>query len=713
MLIRLTPQAPHPTVLFTIAFNNLPETLPSPLSWANQLNCLAADELDVPTSHHCLDKAACIPSLLESITFDLITMTASCSFVDGVSAEWPLFDPVCLKALHGVVNDVSMSALEAERERFREKEEEQQRLLDLMTPPPSPLKPKGHKKQRSLLMTMIASLVPLGRQSLAPTLPTSAPPSPPPSPRPTTSSFASFPPPSQGPDARTLRRRARSTLVDTFRRYILPELTRHFPRAGYYAWIVQSTLRRASMRANALIEKSGGHIPDLARPRRGDWIEFGQDPFLDTTTACTPSSLYDDDDDDTDTDGSSVHTPSSSHFNTMTSTYTSQFASSSQPSTPYNRPPSSHSLPMYTPRPTLSPQEVEEYHILSNLIARLQHLFIAVQSQNTHIENDNAHHEAMLEIRSRRRAWLNRNLVGSARCSSRTIGLSMPFRSSPLAQSSWTCEEYDLVMTPVNLDAFMEDRKLEPDYESRLSEGVSRLRLSDGPKLFPVLEESEGDYEDEQAFVSREFGMEFGVDLEAQRSPQIGESGDMEVGSEGLQVEFDTPHIRPRLRTSSMMAHRRRFDDLPTSDEFPSSPSSSCSSLLSTPPPSPPALMSSPPMQLDSSSLLCQPLKRTSVEMTDSTMTTDLERSQIYSDMDVDMGVYEFGNMKHPQDQEFTLGMDLPLRIPIPVRGRKQQQQLQHIREPRPLPSYGMPTDEDEWDMNSSGLGDSLAVECR
>lgn len=156
MLIRLTPQAPHPTVLFTIAFNNLPETLPSPLSWANQLNCLAADELDVPTSHHCLDKAACIPSLLESITFDLTTMTASCSFVDGVTAEWPLFDPGCLKALHGVVNDVSMSALEAERERFREKEEEQQRLLDLMTPPPSPLKPKGHKKQRSLLMTMIA-----------------------------------------------------------------------------------------------------------------------------------------------------------------------------------------------------------------------------------------------------------------------------------------------------------------------------------------------------------------------------------------------------------------------------------------------------------------------------------------------------------------------------------------------------------------------------
>ncbi|KAJ8520541.1 hypothetical protein ONZ45_g2671 [Pleurotus djamor] len=719
MLIKLTPQAPHPTVLFTVSFANLPETLPCPLSWANQLNCLSADELDVPTNHHCLDKAAIVPNLLENVTFDLNTMMASCSFVDGVMVEWPIADPGCLNALMGVVSDVSDSALEAERERLREKEEERQRTLDLMTPPPSPTKPKGHKKQRSLLMTIVACF------SCSPGFIT------------TLFEFAT--------DAANFRAAFTSSFTATFNCFFIFDTTviwsfsenstetsavytcRYIPAGGYYAWLVQSNIRRASMRILGLVEKSGGYIHDIGRPR----VDYGPDAMLDTTTVCTPTSLYDDDD-DTDTDGSSVHTPSSSHFNTMTSAYTAQFASQSDPS--FGRQPSSYDCPRYTQRCLLTGHEIEEYHYLSNFVDRLQRLFASVQVQNERIDGDNAHNEAILEIRSRRRAWLNRSLAGGAHHSPRNIGLSMPFRRSPLAHTSWTSEDYDLVMTPVNLDSFMDDSKqLEPDYEAKLSEGVSRLRLSDGPKLFPVLEESEGEVEEDPCFVSREFGAEFGVDLEGgmhgfeHRAAYETADGDMVIGSEGLRVEFDAPQIRPRLRTSSMM-QRRRFDNAPLSEtEFPPSPTSIASSPPRTPSSSPNNFCYPSPHLLDSSSLLCQPIQRapsspsafpsSSDQMTVSRTGMELERSspsvsaQVHSDMDVDMCVYDYSGgghrVQHP-DEEFTLGMDIPVKlrvhVPSPTRGRK----------PPPPPGYtmGVPVhaDDDDWIVNSSN---GVIIDCR
>ena len=62
----------------------------------------------------------------------------------------------------------------------------------------------------------------------------------------------------------------------------------------------------------------------------------------------------------------------------------------------------------------------------------------------------------------------------------------------------------------------------------------------------------------------------------------------------------------------------------------------------------------------------------------------ELERSspsvaaQVYSDMDVDMCVYDYSGgghrVQHP-DEEFTLGMDIPVKlrvhVPSPTRGRK------------------------------------------
>jgi hypothetical protein len=157
MLIRLIPAAPHPTVLFAITFQNLPDNLPNPLSWTQQLNCLSMDDLEIPRAIHSLDKSAAIPNLVEEVSFDVPTLTVSCRFIDGSLEEWPLMGAGCLKALENVLNDVNESALETEREKEREKEieKEKENLQSVVTPPTS-VRVGRHRKQRSLLMTLVA-----------------------------------------------------------------------------------------------------------------------------------------------------------------------------------------------------------------------------------------------------------------------------------------------------------------------------------------------------------------------------------------------------------------------------------------------------------------------------------------------------------------------------------------------------------------------------
>ena len=66
-----------------------------------------------------------------------------------------------------------------------------------------------------------------------------------------------------GLSPRALRRRARSTLVDAFRRFVLPELSRRFPVHGYYVWVLQSMLRRTLARMSELVDLFGGRVPDM------------------------------------------------------------------------------------------------------------------------------------------------------------------------------------------------------------------------------------------------------------------------------------------------------------------------------------------------------------------------------------------------------------------------------------------------------------------
>jgi hypothetical protein len=114
--------------------------------------------------------------------------------------------------------------------------------------------------------------------------------------------------------SKELRQRARSALLDAYRRFVVQELKSRLPHGGYTVWIAQSTLRRTEEHMASLAEFTASTV-SLPLP----------DISFDCQTATVPEDLfaYDDDMDaasetaslsrtvGTESDGSSVHTPDS------------------------------------------------------------------------------------------------------------------------------------------------------------------------------------------------------------------------------------------------------------------------------------------------------------------------------------------------------------------------------------------------------------------
>ncbi|TRM66951.1 hypothetical protein BD626DRAFT_534992 [Schizophyllum amplum] len=409
MLLKLIPVAPQPTVLFSISFRNIEaqgvDALPP--AWNTQLRALLIDELEVPQGTHALDKAAGIPSLLDEVVFDVPALTVSCRFLDGALEEWPLMERICLEKLDRVVADVSQSAQEAQREQLREdviREINADRVRECASRDLHSQRRHHHhqqKKCKSLFRSIVSSIVPSH-------------PLPSPS-APRTSAklvLEELEASASGISARALRRRARSTLVDVFRRYVLPELSSRFPPGGYYTWVAASMIRRAHARMEELVQQAAREMPEAS-------LSYHR-AHMSATAALSPDDDYDD---ETDTDGSSIRTPSSS--GRPRSSYYSTISSCSS----------------YAPdsSPPLPPQEQDEYTAFSSLVRRLQHLLIAAQYQREQEEDELRAQDLAVEVRSRRRAWLNKQLVAPG---SGDIGHSSPYRSSRLAQASWSGDDY-------------------------------------------------------------------------------------------------------------------------------------------------------------------------------------------------------------------------------------------------------------------------------
>jgi hypothetical protein len=233
--------------------------------------------------------------------------------------------------------------------------------------------------------------------------------------------------------SKELRQRARSALLDAYRRFVVQELKSRLPRNGYTVWIAQSTLRRTEEHMASLAEFAASTV-SLPLP----------DISFDCQTATVPEDLfaYDDDMDaasetaslsrtfGTESDGSSVHTPDS----------TCAFR---------------HGIPTAL---TVNDPNAEAFAALSRRALRLrEHLHRAEAAQRS-VATDEAALLAIAEVRGRRRAWLNRQLRGGAHLSH--IGFATPVMSSQLAR-----------FAPVT---------------------ASNLQIA-SPRLFPVVEESEED----------------------------------------------------------------------------------------------------------------------------------------------------------------------------------------------------------------------------
>ncbi|KAL5497847.1 hypothetical protein ACEPAH_2778 [Sanghuangporus vaninii] len=487
MLLRLVPEQPHPTILFTLAFNNLPDGLPFPAAWTAQLQQILHDELEMPQCIHALDKAAWATCLLHEVTFSMPARRVSAMFVDGTNAEWPLEDEKLNASLKKVMDDVSESSVAAEMEQRRaqaiQAAAQAQAAQERMPPTPTPMPVRGkHKKSRSLLMSLVASICP----SVAPSpLPLSPP-------RPISSLELAPPPPEPPVSSRHLRRKARADLVDIYRRYILPALAAESVYSvnrtgieggsggGYVLWNLQSILRRIEVRmcdvgaqlgspcASRSSSVKSSNSKTKARRYRVTASVPSETPFDEEEESSSGTGEGSVESGDTEASSVSVQTPkdvlpeyplmctgsAQEEDNVrvrkeggialpvarLSSSPTPQCSSLPQARVRSNRPKKRFSQPAMWGRADSPQQRVQqhEYAILHASTIRLRALITRTSQFVQAQAEERSAVLVQLEARSRRRAWSCRQLLGGARTDvGIKEGLSAPLRSSAL-RWSWT-----------------------------------------------------------------------------------------------------------------------------------------------------------------------------------------------------------------------------------------------------------------------------------
>jgi hypothetical protein len=579
---------------------------------------------------------------------------------------------------------------------------------------------------------------------------------------------------------RALRWRARSVLVDAFRRFVLPEIIsrstygsyRNYHAinvdlcgsdgtgrvgAGYYVWTIESVLRRAGERMDNLARMAAtagaevgrerdrrarsNFFPRFSVPRRKtsgsnhlvistrrsaeeDRAQQERDRreaeyFASTTQSVQSPHLFSDEEEDTtdlgrpksssqrtnggedtdsietDTDGSSVHTPSSGHDTFVFLPPPSKPGNQNMPPlvppkstrgavrvvspTPVQAEPPSATLIPECPLPgSLPPTEMAEYKSLSRLTGKLQYLLIGARARATQAESEAKQREVVLEVRSRRRAWLNRSLrsvppltdANGNTCYGyiATCTMSAPYMSSALAKSMWTAEDWEYA-PDVCVDEVIFQERTRPcasddaeqvgfGYQLRRMGSERRAKRGE-PKLFPVTEEEEEDFipvqGDEEALMGKRMREEdglrelelgvagLGLDLEAGEMAWIEDEGGGCKTNPGVLktgIELDRPKVRKR--TNSMYEQKSPFG---RSQNQPFSQTEQKMTLYD----------SSQRPGLTTSSLLFQPLK------TSAPKDSQKLKPQIVFVPPVDKTMICESFVGEIKDSgEFTLSMDLP-----------------------------------------------------
>ena len=421
-------------------------------------------------------------------------------------------------------------------------------------------------------IAFIRSLVP----SVRPPPPPLPPPLPPPSPPPHLTSSS-------------LREKARSALVDTYRRYVLTELARRSLPGSYYTWIIKSMLRRISDSLDDLLRDARGSLtPEDPMNHKWAAVDDLTAPMPPSPALSPPSSL-DHGSEDTDTDGSSVHTPSATSSFTLNTPSNASVASpplSSSPSDP--EPGSDAEQPTASgEQDLLSADAFATYTALSEHAVRLRQLLVLAGAKAAQDERELRARETILEVRCRRRAWLARRLVASS-VGMADLGMSAVFERSPLGLRSWTAEDVEREDDGEEEDEEGPFEWVEEDgrralhvemWNERVGRASLRQRLGlSGNQLFPVSEEEEeGDDEggdEDGALVAREMALDLDFELEVGndwvRAADEGDEDDEDDDDDDGHptpldlVLLERPKARPRMRvrTNSMHLRRRHLESV-------------------------------------------------------------------------------------------------------------------------------------------------------
>lgn len=178
MLIRLIPPFPHPTILYGVTFPSvlsLPDLGPCatmPAAWSSQLQILTSVLLlEPPSSIHMLDRAVGLVARVHEVTMDVPQKEFVLRFIDGGETNIPM-NSDCVRMLLGVVLDVKgCSEPESQRNSTEGSACPGSTAGSAEDIPPggSPTKsskPGKHKKQRSLLFSLISYVRPLKKIDL-------------------------------------------------------------------------------------------------------------------------------------------------------------------------------------------------------------------------------------------------------------------------------------------------------------------------------------------------------------------------------------------------------------------------------------------------------------------------------------------------------------------------------------------------------------------
>lgn len=164
MLIRLIPPSPYPTILYAVTFPSVlsPQSLgpaaTTPAAWSSQLQLMTSIlTLEPPSNIHMLDRAVGLVARTREVSMDVPQKEIVVRFVDGRVVNIPM-NSDCVRMLLGVALDVKgCSEPESQRNSMESSAED----IPSGSSSTKPSKPGKHKRQRSLLFSLISYVRPV------------------------------------------------------------------------------------------------------------------------------------------------------------------------------------------------------------------------------------------------------------------------------------------------------------------------------------------------------------------------------------------------------------------------------------------------------------------------------------------------------------------------------------------------------------------------